>query len=204
MREQICKYCGKIFNKPHKPKQQYCSILCGRYSQIVLDNNIFETIDNVSAYVLGLIWADGNIYTPKHGRTRTLLDITSKDFQLIEQVHKILTPSKKLYSYQPKQGNRVFSIKTRDPRIINQLIAYGLCEKKSYIISWPTLELGEFKSSFIRGVFDGDGCVSTNKRNKYKYLRVSFTGCRNPFFEQLYKELQIFKPKWYNDKRTEA
>jgi DNA-binding transcriptional regulator WhiA len=201
-KDQRCAVCGVEFYKKNKPHQKFCSKRCSGLSRISLDNNIFSTINNQSAYILGLIWADGNIYKPPNSGHRILLDITLKDKELIEDIHKIMTPTKKLYKYKPFKGSVVYSIKTRDPRITSKLITLGLVPNKSHVLEWPKIALGKHEPSFIRGMFDGDGCVFVNRVSNYSYLHVSFTGCRNQFIDTLYKKLKPFNPKWYKDKRT--
>lgn len=173
--------------------------------QIHYDHNIFTSINDTSAYILGLIWADGNLYYPKNGR-KPILDITSVDHDIMVPIHDIITPAKKLYTYQPKKGRLAYSVKTRSPDIIASLEAAGLVPRKSYNAIWPQIDLGDYKWSFVRGVFDGDGCVFRNTVNGYEYLHTSFTGCRNAFVNTLYSTLEQkgLEPHWYNDKRTNS
>jgi len=170
---------------------------------MIRDNNIFTTINDTSAYMLGMIWADGNIYYPKDNR-KTIVDITNTDKQIMQEMHTILTPNKKLYSYQPKKGKKYYSIKTRDPDITHSLESLGLIPNKSLKAIWPKIKFDQYLWSFIRGVFDGDGCVFNNKVSGHSYLHISITGKKNPFIEQLFQtfETHSLTPRWYEDPRN--
>jgi hypothetical protein len=197
----ICNFC-KIesdFRKDYK----YCSKNCRVLGKRTSDINIFDDWNQLSAYVMGLIWTDGNIYT-QNANTGTLLDITTTDKDLMTILHDVITPTKKLYTYKPKKGNLTYSIKTRNIYIIDSLIESGLTEKKTYTLEWPKDLPEELESHFIRGCFDGDGCVFLNKVNGHKYLHVSITGIKNPFITKLFDKLSQFNPKWYEDKRSLA
>ena len=46
-----------------------------------------------------------------------------------------------------------------------KLLEKGLCQNKSFKITFPSYLEENLIKHFIRGYFDGDGCVSVSKRN---------------------------------------
>jgi hypothetical protein len=202
-----CQNCNKVYFGYSYEKQKgrkFCSNLCRREATAAHAKNIFNQWDDESSYILGLIWADGNIYQQK-GKN-AILDITLKDKGIIEKINNKFEHNCKVYNYTPKVGNTIYSTKTRDKEIIKTLRQEGLCCQKTYDLNWPTTMPMKFNHSFIRGFFDGDGCVFINRVNGYKYLHCSFTSIKTNFFNRLYDILNNleFNPRWYNDKRTNA
>jgi intein/homing endonuclease len=201
-----CMQCNKNFKiSPYElNKRKYCSNACRTIAQKAKAKNIFYEWNDKSAYILGFIWADGNIY--KQQNKSMILDIASKDKELIEKINSSFDHRCKVYQYQPKTGNKVYSTKTRDKEIINFLIREGMIERKTFCLNWPETLPEKFYSAFIRGYFDGDGCVFLNKVNGKEYLHCSFTSIKTLFLDKLFLLLKSLNmnPKWYDDKRTEA
>lgn len=201
----ICEKCKKDFNAyPYEKKKgrKYCSNKCRKEANIPKARNIFSEWNDTSAYVLGLLWADGNLY--KQEKKSMMLDLSLIDKSLITKINDLFKHNCKVYTYKPKKGNTVYSTKTRDAQVVKFLIDEGMSERKTYELQWPNTLPRELLSSFIRGFFDGDGCVFKNKVNGYEYLHCSFTGVRTLFLFDLFDELELlgFHPKWYRDKRS--
>lgn len=177
-----CEFCNKeILGR----KKRFCNKSCSAQRQTANDIYPFDDAQ-FGAYLLGLIYADGNLYKQK-GKN-FIADISLIDKELILYLKNKITPTHKLYSYQPKKGNRSYSFKTRDKKIIEFLLNVGISPRKSFDLNldWPSVYINKTNEhSFIRGFFDGDGSVFTNDVNRYRYLHVSFTGIKNIFFDKL-------------------
>ena len=137
-----------------------------------INENYFENIDdNNKAYILGLIFADGNLYknTVRLNLIETdshiLYDISSKIYFDDNYQISILKGRFKLWNnisyYTKQQKVLVFTRK----KIGDDLKKHGLLEKKSLIIRFPSID-DKYYKDFIRGYFDGDGCFYTS--TKYK------------------------------------
>lgn len=200
----VCIECGKLFKVKGHPQQKHCSLSCGLKGRKISDNNIFSPLTEQSVYILGLIWTDGNLYS--QNKKSCLLSICNTDYEVMKQVHKLITPQKKLYEQQPVLGKskKIYSVKTRKPDIIKILRDFGLHEKKTYTLDWPINIPIEYQHHFIRGIFDGDGCVFKNKVSGHDYLHISITGVRNKFIETLFLYLAKYNPRWYQDARTKS
>jgi hypothetical protein len=138
-----------------------------------INENYFEKIDNQDkAYILGLLFSDGNIFnnTVKINLIKTdtqiLYDIANKiyydnKFQItfLKEVEKIWKNGK-TYITKP-QALLMFTRK----KIADDLRRHGLIENKSFKIRFPVINKKYYKD-FIRGYFDGDGHFHTSKKYK--------------------------------------
>lgn len=127
------------------------------------------------AYILGLWFADGCIYGGK------MFDITlhKKDKYILKKIAEELKYEGNLYDYVDRQASRInFSCVV----IYNDIVALGGKESKSNDIEFPIIP-NEFLPDFIRGYFDGDGCIMRLKNNR---LNSAFTsGSKNFLFDLL-------------------
>jgi hypothetical protein len=112
-----------------------------------LDETFFDTWNDYSAWMLGLIWSDGCLF-------RNTIEICSKDLQLLELVMALIGGGQ----YALKNGGRHIRVYFTSAHIAAQLRAVGLTEKKSLTIGWPAIP-EEWEPAFMRGLIDGDGSV---------------------------------------------
>ena len=183
-----CLYCGNEFeNKKHK-ECIYCCKSCSVKARYSDDIGLFrKDIDkDVKLYILGLFITDGCLTKSKKENDFRMV-ISLKDKYMIEKIRDLVCPTKKIYkdgnNYQVKWRNK------RDVRILNKLHIYQ--RKTKYI---PFININKYKWDFIRGIFDGDGCVYINRTKYsksgiyYNYTNISFTtGC-----EQFAIDLNLF------------
>ena len=144
-----------------------------------INQDYFKTWSSNMAYVLGLWFADGCIYGGK------IFDITlhAKDKYILKQVAKELEYEGQLYDYVDRQAARLnFSCVV----IYDDIINLGGCENKSKVVRFPKVPK-EYLADFIRGYFDGDGCVMNLKG---KRLNSAFTSGSKAFLDELLKILQ--------------
>jgi intein-encoded DNA endonuclease-like protein len=130
-----------------------------------INSNYFKTINTENkAYFLGLLYADGNVY-----KNQLSLYLTNNDVNILELFLKDMESSHRLYrkkTYSEKH-NFQLGISICDAVLCEDLKRLGCVSCKSPVLTFPTLEQvpEEFQSHFIRGYFDGDGCLSIVKRN---------------------------------------
>jgi len=146
------------------------------------------------AYVLGFFTADGNMLRNKRGAHFIEFQITDKDLlykirELLESNHKITElkeNGKWKMSYRLQIGSK---------EIFNDLIGLGMTPNKSKTIKLPMI-LKEYLSDFVRGYFDGDGCVSygiynrKDRKSKNYLFGSRFTSGSKIFLESLLKRFR--------------
>ena len=179
-KSQIYSFCNrnncliKKLSQSEKPRIQ--SSNSHKYN---INQDYFKTWSNNMAYILGCWFADGCIY---NGR---MFDITlhKKDKYILKKIAEELQFEGNLYDSVDKQSSRInFSCKV----IYDDIVSLGGSERKSLTLEFPNIPK-EYLPDFIRGYFDGDGCVMQLKNNR---LNSAFT-CGNKKF--LIKLLEILK-----------
>lgn len=138
----------------------------------LLNENYFSNIDSKEkAYVLGLLFADG--YINKNGFGIALKE---EDKEILEKISYIIY-GKVVLGYRKEKAikylnNRIYNSKPQYRLEIvsnimkDDLIKNGCVGNKTYKIRLPELENKDLYKSFIRGYFDGDGCLCVPKSNK--------------------------------------
>lgn len=121
----------------------------------------FKKINSeVAAYWLGFLYADGNV---SKNRNRITLVLNIKDKELIFKFLDFLKSD-----YKPSYPKNFIRLEVNSKEIKEDLINLSCVPAKSKILKFPTKEQvpEEFLHHFIRGYFDGDGCVWEGKRKE--------------------------------------
>lgn len=129
-----------------------------RTSKYKIDDIFFETINTESkAYFLGLMYADGYVSKDKD----CITEITLKDKILLEVFKKELKTNFKILD-KYVNGKKYYRLTIHSKKINLDLKSLGCVQNKSLILKFPS-EVQVPKHlvhHFMRGYFDGDGCVS--------------------------------------------
>ncbi len=125
---------------------------------------MFENIDcEWKAYFLGLLYADGCV-----GRLNITLRLHEKDEPIMRKLSSIVgvnlhyTPPK-TYTYPTYSrnisGQYYFNINSK--KVVSDIMRLGCGVRKSLTLEFPSYDIIPKKlfNHFIRGYFDGDGCV---------------------------------------------
>jgi len=142
------------------------------------NQNLFENgiLNKELAYILGLLYADGC-----NTRESIRLSLQEEDKYILEKIKKIFNKEKELIFIKKKKPHHKFryDLALYSKKLSRDLKNLGMVEAKSLILKFPDYSIvpKEFMGAFIRGYFDGDGCVYISKKNK---MEVSITS--SPFF----------------------
>lgn len=133
------------------------------------DIHFFEKYSQESAYWAGFILADGNI----HSKKKILqIALNKQDDDHLIKFAKAIKFIGPIYTDITNDSRKIcisgkwFAVDLQN--------LYGIGSKKSLTITWPEQLPKEYWSSFIRGIFDGDGSISLSK----DIIVISFTGTR--------------------------
>lgn len=139
------------------------------------NKHYFDEINTPNkAYILGLLYADGCNYILHNSITLTL---QAEDVQVIERIKQELE----------YEGNIRFSTKSKpqykdnyilcinDEYMSNQLNKIGMINNKSLILEFPKCVPMNLISHFVRGYFDGDGCIYLNKEIRKTEICIAGT-----------------------------
>ena len=125
------------------------------------DDNFLENIDTeFKAYLLGWIGSDGTL--PENGEIT--IAIHKKDCLLLEQLRNGIC---KTIELKEKKNTNLLSLTICSSTMSSHAAKWlglnfekGGSRKKDAIVQFPQLSSPELKWHFLRGYFDGDGCIT--------------------------------------------
>lgn len=134
-------------------------------------SKFFPLTNKINCYVYGLLCTDGCVM-------KNRLSYNSKDKELVDIVNQAFGVGR-TYLKQNK-SHQIWQYEYCRRRISDQFSKIGLPERKTKILEWKnTFERvpKEFQRDFIRGLWDGDGCIYTGKVPHQKGQRLIVTFC---------------------------
>ena len=151
------------------------------FQKIRYAENFFKNWSDEMAYVLGLIYTDGNLHIRKNdsGYEFGVLSFAQKEKELVQKFLELMECNATIRFREKRELDNTtagelyyFSIGNND--LANDLIQLGITPNKSLTISFPEIP-NEYLRHFIRGIFDGDGSVylESNKSIRVKLLSGS-------------------------------
>lgn len=161
-----CKKCGNKFyinNIAYRKRggALYCSHSCS--SRIYdVDESFFKHMTEKSAYLLGFIFADGH-----QNGSELSFHLSKKDKSHLYKIKKLLNSDHKIKSY----NCQTVLLKIGSKEICSDLLSLGCMQNKTDNLSFPKME-NIYKTHFIRGFFDGDGCFYYQKNGKNKRFSI--------------------------------
>ena len=193
-----------------------------------IDENFFEIINTEEkAYILGFFYADGancELNGELIGISFTQLE---QDVDILEKIKTAMKADYNFYSCVQKTNGKVkykFSINSK--KLSERLSELGASPRKSLTLKFPNKDI--FKSEdlirhFIRGYFDGDGCIWDGKPKRVEIknyrkpgetriklihnVKFTFTGCYdfiNTLQDYLVEKLDFKKTKLNFSKAKET
>jgi intein-encoded DNA endonuclease-like protein len=143
------------------------------------------------AYILGFMYADGNIIKNKRGAY--FFAVYSSDRLLLEQMLHSLKSEHKL-SEKNINGRKSYSFQIGSKDMCHDLMCLGLMPNKSKRMVLPKIP-EMYVNDFIRGYFDGDGnvwsgIIHKDRKNTTKAIAVAFTSVSINFLKSLHNELK--------------
>ena len=149
--------------------------LCGSKSGKRFNDRIFEKIDTEEkAYWLGFFYADG--YVIEKGNI-VGITLQAKDVEHLHKFNRFVEMTENNVKYHPKKTKeRIYDLyrwEIGNFNLYQSLVKNGCVPRKSLILKFPneTILPKNLIKHFIRGYFDGDGCVClTNKTREISIL----------------------------------
>lgn len=165
-----------------------------------IDESYFDQIDTPNkAYVLGLLYADGNVGKKLHSVKLTL---QYRDIKILQDIAKDMKTDRPLYKDEMSKKNPnwmdVYTFTFCNEHMHGKLVELGVVPNKSLILQFPTKVPEQFMRDFVRGYVDGDGHVEWG-RNKRAEVAQSVFFCTE-LQKYLWEKLQIGS-RLYKDKK---
>lgn len=133
-------------------------------------HSYFESIDTEDkAYFLGFLYADG--YN-NESKGIIQINLQARDRDVLDKLSFIVQPTKNLY-YIPKKEQ--YSMVICSKKMSQDLAKWGCVQRKTFGLQFPTFLKEDLIRHFIRGYFDGDGCVMVKRETRDHSFRVCGT-----------------------------
>lgn len=136
-----------------------------------LNEHYFDQIDTQNkAYILGLLYADGNNNIEK---STVRLQLQEGDKDILEKISvevgtnrplRYVDCSNRIYGNNYVSKN-MFSFDVYSKHMCKALDYHGMKENKSLILEYPNFLSDDLHRHFIRGYFDGDGSISFGRNS---------------------------------------
>jgi hypothetical protein len=165
------------------------------------NQSFFKSWSKEMAYVLGVIYTDGNLF---HDKVRKLyrVSLTQKEPEILNKVLNLMDcDARLLFKKQRGIAGSVYRFDLQGKELFNDLVSLGASERKSKTIEFPNVP-SECVRHFIRGCWDGDGSVYLEGDWK---IRASYISGSLKFIENVVEELYkagLSKAKAPADKAT--
>lgn len=151
-----CPHCNEI-------RQHEYNCHGKKYS---INENFFSEWSSNMAYILGVIASDGNL-----SKSKFRLTISSIDYEFLKSINHELNSNRVISKSSNKLGSW-YSLTIDNRQIYKDLINLGLTPNKSFTCNINYIP-DKYKLDFLRGYFDGDGCVYMRKYTKSKQVGLS-------------------------------
>jgi len=176
----------------------------GGHNRYKFKTDFFEKWSPEMAYVLGFLYADGDIEDVRKSSRTQYITFVSVDKEILESIKKTMGSEHNLNYRAPrkvtyKNGKTyeslgIYRLRIGSKKMFGDLFKLGLTPRKSLTIKFPDNIPDDCFCHFVRGYFDGDGCV-TIKKGKGKYgqpilkgIAIIFTSGSRLFLEGLRDE----------------
>lgn len=180
-------------------KMKRFGITRSRHAHLI-NESFFSEWGYDMAYILGFTLADGSVNQSLH-HNQLQFQIQAKDIEILNFIRSCIQPSSSIFQYsrinisgsQSNVVHVVFSSK----KILENLAFYGYVPNKTYTeLRLPNIP-SKFLGDFIRGVFDGDGCITRTMDGKKILANIS---CNSSKFLEDIRDIIGFGHVSYNDK----
>ncbi len=160
-----------------------------------VNKDFFKVWSGDMAYILGFFAADGYMTVNKRGGQFWCIDIN--DSILVEGIRAVIESNHKISVRRRHDGNNFsFRLQIGSIEMCDDLRKLGFGPNKTHRLAMPDVP-DEYFGDFVRGYFDGDGCVWTGDMHKERetwthVISIIFTSCSNEFLLALKNRLEIF------------
>lgn len=169
----------------------------GGHNRKKINENFFKLWCPKMAYVLGFIYADGSLLNTNKSSRTYYLSFSNNDYPLLEKIREALESEHRIYFRGKREINYrnhtymakpSYVLRIGSKTIYQDLIEIGLQHKKSRIMTLPEIPRKYF-CFFLRGYFDGDGCINWcfAKMRNYPSIRVLFSSGSKAYLEKIGK-----------------
>lgn len=123
-------------------------------------------MDENDCYLLGFLYADGCIF-----KNYINIRLGAKDREHLLVLRDLFYPTVDRPLYYIKSTN-AYHLQVSSKLIVDRLRSLGCTERKSLTITFPDFLNNIQYQHFLRGYFDGDGCIYVNKNRSTSNVNI--------------------------------
>lgn len=165
IRKNVC-----IPDVPHIPNIQKNS----NHSKYSIDVDFFNVIDSeLKAYWLGFFIADGSVLKDKG------IELQLADKEHVQKFLDAVNCNAPIRKKNISGKYTSYRFYVKNDMFANNLEKHGCVNNKSLIVKYPSTIPEHLHKHFIRGYFDGDGCVHVNTDVRPVRISINFTGTKD-------------------------
>lgn len=133
-----------------------------------LKQDFFEIIDTeAKAYFLGFLFSDGNVFN-----NQIALEIQRRDEEILQRLKKELNTIN-VITYRKRKNTELCCLRIVSRKMVSDLKKYGIIPNKTYETKHLPPMPFEMRRHFLRGLLDGDGWITQDKKGYYHIGYVS-------------------------------
>jgi hypothetical protein len=192
-------YCGEKLNRSMQGIY-FKAMTLNLHPDKKVDVTLFSDPNKMtpeSVYILGLIYADGSIRNGIKSKYCINVTLIKKDMEKLLLVFNTTGDwSVKEYKKLNPNHSDIISVTTFNKDLFNFLVEYGYYNKSSTDTPDKLLDLipSNLKYQWMRGYFEGDGCIMVNQKNNAINMSLNIASHYNQnwgFMENMFDELNI-------------
>lgn len=130
-----------------------------------VNDSYFKQQSHNMAYILGLLASDGCI---SKDTNHFYIDLQESDEEILYKIKEELEFEGPIQHYTNNSGCKFSRLRICSRTMKKDLEHYGITAKKTFTLKPPLFLDEQYYISYIRGYFDGDGCIYIDF-DKYKY-----------------------------------
>ena len=159
------------------------------------NKDFFKVWSSDMSYILGFLYADGNIIKTKRGTHFVSLQV--KDRSILESIKTSLESDHTINIRTHKDKDSfMYRLQIGSKEYFQDLVELDLIPNKTKRMRLPNIPK-TFAGDFIRGYFDGDGnvwagYVHKERKIQTKTIQVAFTSCSKEFLNDIKIILKSF------------
>jgi|SRR3954463_5184659 hypothetical protein len=173
-RHPYCKTCLLAYQRERRRQRlDLAEPTRRRWTQEFVRHEYFSELRvPVSAYVAGLLAADGNVLARQR---RVSLELCTRDEQLVHLTRDEIAPGFPVRRRVRPNGTESTILAVTSAQMCADLGRLGITPRKSLTLEWPEMK-HELLRHFLLGYFDGDGFITRSRNGAYVYLRWALLG----------------------------
>ena len=149
-----------------------------RRRKFKLNEDYFENINNQNkAYWLGFIMADGY-------NSGSYIRIDIQDKGHLEILRDDIYPNKdrQIKIKISRTNKEIYYLTIQSKKIVKDCENLGIVQRKTFVTKYPIID-SKFDKDFIRGLFDGDGCLTYSMDGNYRRYTLTILGTKDLVLE---------------------